>query len=393
VAVWGFRRAALRQKSGLANTHLGKTMANENGDGPIRDALDDSGGISDAELIGALGLSEELGGAEGDDDGDLDEGDGDASDDADAGGENDSDDDGDDADDEDADSDQEDGENDDSEKGDESDDEDEEDADGEEEELEKLPTSVKALQKRVNKLTSRAKSAEEARTGLETEVKDLKEKLEKAAPVMLQPTGTDPLSDLMTPEAVNDRVGQMKQLREWCLENLEGGTVNNGKEDVELSAKDVRKRLTYAEQIINEQAPARLQYLQQLGSCEKMAREIFPALFDDKTEDSKIASNFLRACPEIMRLPNYQTIIGDALRGMRVREKEAEAAKAKKPGEKKDAEKKKAPVPKAKAQRAIAPAPAKSTTNTKAKASRSERQFMQSGNKADLENMILSSLG
>ncbi len=361
-------------------------MANEN-ESTQNDVTphDDSGGISDAELIGMLGLGEDLagGGDEGIDDFDS------AEDEEDAGGDNDSEDEADDADDDDAEDSE---ENDDaeSEEDGESDEEEADEEESEEEEEEPLPKSVKDLQKRVHTLTKRAKGAEEERESFKTEVSELKAKLEKAAPVILQPGPQDPMADLLTEEAVNERLSQMRTFRKWCLDNLEGGTLKDAKgEDVELDAKAVRQRLNRTDELINEHGPERINYLRLLHNVEADARKVYAALFDDKTEDSKIASSFLRTIPEIMRLPNFQLIIGDAIRGMRERLKEAEAAKGKKPGVKKEEEKAK---PKKKAPRAISPAPAKSTTSKKANTSKAGRNFMATGSKHDLEAMVLASL-
>lgn len=367
-------------------------MGDEIENADAADSLDDSGGVSDAELIGILGLGADLtGGGEGDDDA-ADDGESDA----DADGENDGDDEGDDADDDDAgDS----GEKDDdagSEEDDESDEDKDDDDEPEEEEEEKLPKSVVALQKRVNTLTKRAKGAEAEVEVLREESAALNAKLEKAAPTILQPGPGNPLSDLMTVEAVEDRLAVMKSAKRWCLDNLEGGTVKNAQgEDVELDAKAVRQRLAYVEDVLTEHGPARVEYLRAQETFERENRKSFPALYKDGSEDHRVMSSFLRVCPEIMRLPNYRTIIGDAIRGMRERLKEAGSGKAEAGSGKGDGKRtleKKAAVKRDPAPRAIAPAPAKSTTSGKAKASRAERSFMASGSKGDLEAMVLSSL-
>lgn len=274
----------------------------------------------------------------------------------------------------------------------ESEDEESEEEDGDdEEEGEKLPRSVEALQKRVNKLTARAKGAEAERDQVRAQVTELQTKLEKAAPVVLQPGPGNPLADLTTEEAVVSRLEQFKALKRWCRENPEGGTLKNAKgEDVEVDAKGVRQRLDYADEMLTEYGPSRLQFLKLEQSVEPAARKAYPALFEDGSEERKIMDSFLRVCPELLRLPNYRLIIGDSIRGMRERTK-AETA-GKKPGVATEkSEKAKAPEKKP-APRAIKPAPARTTTQQKATTSKHMKDFTRTGDKRSLENWVLSTL-
>ena len=341
-----------------------------------------AGDLTDEEILAGFGFGEDVNDLTGGDDDTAD----DEESEADAGGENaGEDDDADDADDEDA-EDSEDEGDDDSEEEEDSDEEEDDD----QEEDEKLPKSVEALQKRVGTLTKRTKTAEAERDQARAKVADLQTKLEKAAPTVLQPNPHNPLADLTTEEAVQTRLEQFKALKRWCRENPDGGTLKNAAgEDVELDAKAVRQRLDYAEEVLTDYGPARLQFLKMEQTAEPVIRKAYPALFEDDSEDRKIMDNFIRVCPAILTFPTWKLVIGDSIRGMRERLKE-EKEKEKKPGvdpKKKEPTKEKKPAP-----RAIKPAPAKTITQKKAKTSKKLNDFMQTGSKSALTDWVESTL-
>lgn len=285
---------------------------NENQTSEIaRTETGDGGVLSDDELLSHLGLSEELGqeGADAEED--------------EAGGENDGE-----TDDEEteevaeAEGDEEAEESDDGEPEEEEEaeenDESEEEAEEEESEEEKLPRSVTKLQKRVAKLTQRAKSAEEAVQTKDSEIARLQGELSEAKAPVITPTEEDPMADLRTETAVNDRVSKAKMIRRWCLQNPEGGEVDGANGKIELTPAQVRERLMWAEDLI-EAAPKRVAHLQETAKFDAFAKTAYPALFQSGSQESKVVETFIAQCPEIMRLPNWRLIVGDALLGGSVR--------------------------------------------------------------------------
>jgi len=201
-------------------------------------------------------------------------------------------------------------------------------------------TAVKKLQKRVNKLTARMKSAEEERDAL-------KAQLAQATAPHLTPTADNPLASLDTEEKVNDYVRRMESVREWCLDNMDGGEVE-GKDGSSrsLSAGDVRRHLAQAERGIKEDAPKRLAYLRERGSIGAEARKAYPQMFDGATVQSQMFNAFVSQFPDIVKLPNYEMIIGDAIAGMAFRMAAAEKAKGDANGAAKPPVTPKKPIPK-----------------------------------------------
>jgi hypothetical protein len=107
-----------------------------------------------------------------------------------------------------------------------SDAESEEDKDDAEPEEEKNPVPEKLL-KRIDKITAKRREAEERAETLESEVSELRAKLDATVPIQITPTASDPLADVETPEQLEDRVATAKKIRAWAIKNLEGGTVQN----------------------------------------------------------------------------------------------------------------------------------------------------------------------
>lgn len=245
---------------------------------------------------------------------------------------------------------------------------------------EAVPHSVKQLQKRVNKLTAQKKD-------LETVNLSLTEQLRTASPNVLQPTVENPLANLMTVEAVQERESALKLARRWCRENPEGGMVEiNGKE-VEFDAEAVRKRLAAVEDMLEEAVPKRLKFLEEHAQVEAEAKLFYPELYDPNSAASKVEKSFLSLVPEFLNLPNYKLIIGDAMRGYQARLAEAKAKTAKKPA---PTEKPKAKGKKeARAKVRTSEQPPRVKTDPK-KASNAEQRFLATGSSSDLAGMIES---
>lgn len=328
----------------------------------------EAGVLSDDELLSHLGLSDELGqdGAETDEE--------------DAGGENDGETDEEETEEEsEADGEDEESESEESEEEETTEEDDdeteetEEESEESEEEEEKLPRSVTKLQKRVRKLTQRAKSAEEKVQTLEPEITRLQGELSEAKAPVIAPTDEDPMADLKTETAVNDRVSKAKMIRRWCLQNPEGGEVEGANGKIELTPAQVRERLMYAEDLI-EAAPKRVAHLQETAKFDAFAKTAYPALFQSGSQESKVVETFITQCPEITRLPNWRLIVGDALLGGSVRLQKT----------------KQKPVEKVKTapRVAVKPSAAKPAPAGKVSATKNRAKFYETGSQEDLAAAI-----
>lgn len=247
------------------------------------------------------------------------------------------------------------------------------------------PRSVKKLQRRVDKLTGRLKDSESRVQALETEKQDLAQKLTTAQSPVMAPTADSPLADRRTAAEVDAYVSQMEAVLDWCEENADGAEVQTAEGTQSWDAKAVRQRKRFAEAVINRHAPTRKEMLKAQAQFDANAQQVYPQLFKSDSQESKIAEGFINQNPQILNLPNYRLIIGDAIRGMAARLAEVKGSKTEAgKAQAKPVTPKKAPA------RAVKPTAAPATTQQKARASRTGDAFRQSGTVNDLATAIES---
>lgn len=202
----------------------------------------------------------------------------------------------------------------------------EEKSDDDAEEDAPAPAQEKLL-RRIDKITAKRREAEERAEQLETELSDLRAKYDAAPPVTLAPTPADPLADVETPEALEERIAIAKKVRKWALENLEGGTVTNAQGDeVYHEPSQVRQYLANADEMLTEHAPKRREWLNQRQTFVPEARTAYPALFKAGTPEQAMYRETLKAYPALKNMPNLELIIGDAIEGQKLRFARQQAA-------------------------------------------------------------------
>ena len=202
-------------------------------------------------------------------------------------------------------------------------------------EEEKTPTAEKLL-KRIDKITSKRRKAEERAEMLETEVSELRAKLEASTPVQITPSPSNPLADVETSDQLEDRISTAKKIRAWAIKNLEGGTVQNASgEDVYYEPSQVREYLATADELLTEHAPKRKEWIAQRDMVMPETKQFYPALFKVGTQEHDMLKATLKEHPYLRNLPHLEMIIGDAMEGMKMRFARAEHAKknAAKPAE------------------------------------------------------------
>ena len=201
-----------------------------------------------------------------------------------------------------------------------------EDEDTEEAEEAPAPTQEKLL-RRIDRITAKRREAEERAEQLETELSDLRAKIDSTPPVTLAPTPADPLADIETPEALEERIAIAKKVRKWALENLEGGTVTNAQgEEVYHEPAQVRQYLANADEMLTEHAPKRREWLNQRTNFVPEAKAAYPALFKAGSPEQMVFRETLKAYPALKNMPNLELVIGDAIEGQKLRFARQQAA-------------------------------------------------------------------
>jgi hypothetical protein len=263
-----------------------------------------------------------------------------------------------------------------------------EESDPDDEDAEETAPAVRKLTKRVDKLTARAKSAEEQSASLQAELAAARDALTKAQPIVLQ-DASDPLADVITAEALEGRIAAANTVLD-NVPDLIAKADMEGEVEVPMGDGSTRKftkaelqdRLRVARQILKAE-PARRNYIAQRETYQHEARAAYPELFQEDSQARQMMLATLRAYPAIAKLPNLELIVGDAIRGQAVRFQQAEsAAKARaiKPAAKA------APARPAVAPKVVSPSAA---PKTKTKADPLDL-LKKSGNRDAAENFVAS---
>jgi hypothetical protein len=263
------------------------------------------------------------------------------------------------------------------------------DEDPDEEPVEAEPAAVRKLTKRVDKLTARAKSAEEQANTLQAELAAARDALTKAQPIVLQ-DAADPLGDVTTADALESRLAAANTVLD-NVPDLIAKADMEGEVEVPMGDGSTRKftkqelqdRLRVARQILKSE-PARRNYLAQRENFQHEARQVYPELFQEDAPARKMMLATLQAYPGIAKLPNLELIIGDAIRGQALRFQQAEAM-----AKKSAAAKPKAPA--APAKTAVAPKVVSPSAAPKTKTKADPLDLLKkSGNRDAAENFVAS---
>ena len=225
----------------------------------------------------------------------------------------------------------------------ESDEEETEEIAEEEEETEdeaEPPKAVGKLLKQVNKLTARAKTAEETAEALQAQIESLKSNPQKQS---------EPSQPAL--EEVQD-FQSLETLRKEALAAKKFALHHIGKDFVEVDGReysddDIRNILTQADEYLTEKIPERAQYLQSAAQWQQDTINAHPWISDkvdtDQAEERRGVFNQLKSqySNVLQSLPNGDFIAATLVRGVEAI-KADQAAKTAKPKAKKVA---KAPPP------------------------------------------------
>jgi len=123
---------------------------------------------------------------------------------------------------------------------------------------------------------------------------------------------------------------QARQVRDWCIENPDGGTLQDAQgNDVEFTAAQVAKRKAMAEDILHVHAPARREWLAQKAQADEVARKKYSKLYEKGSPWANMKERFVQANPGVLNLPDHDLVIGDIIVGFMVRSGRLNAVLAK----------------------------------------------------------------
>lgn len=212
---------------------------------------------------------------------------------------------------------------------------DEEESDDEAEAQAAEPAAVKKLHKRVDKLTARAKSAEEQAATLQAELAATKDELTRAQPIVVQ-DAADPLADVQSVNELEGRLAAANTVLDNVPDLIAKADMEGGEIDVPMgdgstrrfSKAELQERLRTARAILKAE-PQRRNYFAARETFQQEAKQVYPELFQNESPARKMMLETLKAYPGIAKLPNLELIIGDAIRGQAIRFQQAEAVQKK----------------------------------------------------------------
>lgn len=168
-----------------------------------------------------------------------------------------------------------------------------------------------------------------------------------ALPV-LAPTKESPLVNLRAENQLDATERAARQLKQWVIQNRDGGTVpvdiaqaaenaeaaRNGRaprtvnEPVEISRELAANIEANAEEMLTEHIPQRRAFLAEQQAAVAAVKKSAPAVFDVKTEPGQLAQLFLSQLPQLTQNPNWPFIIRDLVTGYQANHKPAAASAA-----------------------------------------------------------------
>ena len=235
----------------------------------------------------------------------------------------------------------------------------------------------RGVQKRIDKLTKRAKEAEEREAKLKAELDSKGSEPEKVVTAPVTPE--NPFANVTKLEDLQREEHNAEQVMDWCDDNMDGAVVKTSDGEMEYSAEEVRNIRKNASKALRKHLPQRQQWIRENQQNEEYANKTYKWWEDKTSTEYQAANNIIREFPEVQRFPDYKVIVGDTLMGMQMRL--AAEQQAKQP--KKAAATKKAP--KQPTAPTAEPAPVDEST---ARSSSARKRFSETGDVDDLAQLI-----
>jgi len=252
------------------------------------------------------------------------------------------------------------------------------------------------VQRRIDKLVAKQREAEEKAQAASAELEqlrtakaDLEAQLNQTSRPVLTPSADNPLADVDSEEALQQRIQNAQAVRRWALQNTDGATIKqpDGTEKF-IEAAEVKDYLVKADDILTIHVPARKQWLAQREPAVQAAKSMFPDIFKEGTPLNQAYKATVKQAPDLLKLPQHEYWIGLALYGEQALMQKQQAEQAKEKAKKSvSAKKEKPPTP---AQPVSAP---RSATTKGSSTAAKQRFFKSSGSMSDIEDLVGELLG
>jgi hypothetical protein len=199
------------------------------------------------------------------------------------------------------------------------------------------PEIQKNINKRIGKEVAKRKAVEAQLNELKLEMARQSQQQQQAQPAPVPiaplPQGTVPLAQIEDYNGLQSLAQQAKEAKRFAQQQL----AKTNFEPIQLGEQVLDREalntiIINAEKTLEDDIPARTQFLQQRGQAQQLAYEKFPFLKDKSTPEYVAAQQAYLQMPWLKNLPNAEWIIGvqiEGLKALQAKEKgKAKPAKA-----------------------------------------------------------------
>lgn len=194
------------------------------------------------------------------------------------------------------------------------------------------PELQKKIDKRIGKEVAKRKALEsrlaqlEAQIGEQTSSQSAEQPAQKAAPAQMP--ANVPLSQIDDFQSLSSLQQQAKEAKRFAQDQLDRDDfepIQIG--DTVLGRSELKAILRNAEKTLDDDIPARSQFLTQKQQSQQVAHQMFPYLKDKNAPEYVLAQQALSQMPWMKNLPNADWIIGVQIEGLRSLEAKQKSAK------------------------------------------------------------------
>jgi hypothetical protein len=251
------------------------------------------------------------------------------------------------------------------------------------------------VQRRIDKLVAKQREAEEKAQAATSELEqlrtakaDLEAQLNQTSRPVLSPTADNPLADVDSGEALQQRIQNAQAVRRWALQNTDGATIKqpDGSEKY-IEPAEVKDYLVKADDILTIHVPARKEWLAQREPAVQAAKSMFPDIFKEGSQLNQAYKATIKQAPDLLKIPQHEYWVGLALYGEQalMQKQQAEAAK--------DKAKKSVSAKKEKTVTPVQPVSAPRSATKGSPTAAKSRFFKSSGSMSDIEDLVGELIG
>ena len=192
----------------------------------------------------------------------------------------------------------------------------------------------KKIEKRIGKEIAKRRALEAQVAELQAQLAQKASQPEQAAqPAPAQPLPSNvPLAqieDFQSLQTLRDQAKEAKRFAQEQLDRDDFEPVRVG--DTVLGKAELKAILRNAEKTLDDDIPARAQFLTQKSEAQKLAHQMFPYLKDKQAPEYVLAQQALSQMPWMRNLPNADWIIGVQIEGLKALEAKQKAKPESKP--------------------------------------------------------------